>query len=115
VRAAFGASATDTKDSNETGLPALAKELLAKLRRGQETWYLPALRYKVVEYFTTMPTLSLGGWIAAPAGPLASGLPAGEYLREADVLESEGNYLKVTRTWVGGPPGYWDADIYGAG
>jgi len=50
----------------------------------------------------------------APATPNPS-KPSFSWLRLADSLNHagvNGSMYKITRTWVGGPAGYWDPDLY---
>ena len=48
----------------------------------------------------------------------STGYPAGSpvisWLRKADELQFERTWFKLTRTWIGSPVGYWDAEFYAA-
>jgi hypothetical protein len=92
--------------------------LLDKLRKGEETFYMAGMKYTWWDFSYTMPTLTLGGIIQAPAGPgsIPSGLPSNlSWLRLADGLQPvgvNGSMYKHTRTFMGGPTGHWDTDLY---
>jgi len=47
------------------------------------------------------------------------GTPSGKanisWLRQADEVEYQRTWFKVTRTWIGSPIGHWDRQIYGGG
>jgi hypothetical protein len=49
----------------------------------------------------------------------SSGTPSGNvnisWLRQADEVEYQRTWFKVTRTWIGSPVGHWDVQIYGGG
>jgi hypothetical protein len=99
---------------------ALATNLVAKLKRGEETFYLAGWRYTYEQFSYTEPATSRGGIIVStPGGPLAN-LPSGvSWLRLADHLEPAGvagSMYKNTLTFLGGPVfggvGYWDSDVY---
>jgi hypothetical protein len=65
----------------------LAQELLAKLRQGCESYYLPAFEYTWTFASFTAGTLNRGGYIEYPGGPLSGNLPGGQtWLRKADEL-----------------------------
>lgn len=114
----------DTKNGyNSTTAPvqlALAQKLLGKLLKGEETFYLAGWRYTYEEFSYTRPTVSNGGIIGTPGGPLAGGLPSGvAWLRLADDLDPAGvagSMYKLNVNWLGGPVfggvGYWDTDVY---
>lgn len=90
-------------------------EIVKKLLRGQDSYYLPGLKYVWSSHYPVdgVPALTLGGTIETPGGPCAPYLPPGAtWLREADKLAWTGTVWKVTRVWVGAPTGHWDTDIY---
>ena len=99
---------------------SLAHNLLSKLLKGEETFYLAGWKYSYFFYSYTMPTLSAGGVIRTPGGPLAGNLPAGvAWLRLADKTEPagvNGSMYKTTVSYIGGPTmggvNYWDSDVY---
>jgi hypothetical protein len=99
---------------------ALAQLLLAKLLRGEETFYLAGWRYTYEQFTYTAPTINRGGQPGTPGGPLAAVLPAGvSWLRLADDLDPagvNGSMFKLNVTWLGGPVvddvGFWDSDVY---
>lgn len=126
VQRAFLASSTGQLNTALDGFvttsnAALATLLYSKLRQGLETYYLSLWGYRWVSYYTASfpPIPFLGGVRQNPGGPLA-GILSGNWLREADTLENSGQsplgtILKLTRTWRGGPNGWWDADLYANG
>jgi hypothetical protein len=93
-----------------------ANELLGKLQKGEESYYLAAYRYSYEEFSYTQPSLTNGGIIGTPGGPLAGTLPSGlSWLRLADEEDPggvNGSMYKLTVNWLGGPDGYWDTDLY---
>ncbi len=99
---------------------ALAQLLLAKLLRGEETFYLAGWRYTYEVYSYSSPSVSRGGVPATPGGPLAGHLPSGvSWLRLADDLDPAGvagSMYKLNVTFLGGPVvggiGFWDTDVY---
>ena len=99
---------------------AKAQSLLAKYKRGIETFYLAGFTYSWSRYYYGIPTLDNGGYAQSPQGPLAGNFPSGiVFLRKADSLANSGvngGVYKLTKTWLGGPMlggvGYWDPDLY---
>lgn len=91
-------------------------KLLEKLLRGEETFYLAGWRYTYEVFSYSLPTAFRGATVQTPDGPLSGALPGGvDWLRLADKLEPagvNGSMWKLTRTWLGGPAGHWDDDIY---
>jgi hypothetical protein len=100
---------------------ALCWSLLDKLEKGMESYYLAASRYTWSTYYLPgdVPALFPGGYIdPSPGGPAGYVLPANTaWLREADQV-GQANYapiggiVKLTRTWIGGPLGWWDTNLY---
>lgn len=92
--------------------------LLDKLRKGEETFYLAGMKYTWWFFTYTVPALSRGGVIEFPFGPGAvpNCLPQDySWLRLCDVMKPvgvNGSMFKTVRTWMGGPAGHWDSDIY---
>lgn len=125
---------------------SLAKELVTKLRRGEDTYYLSGWRVYWSQYFNLPQPLNPGGYIEDPVaeGQLppyfwsADGTPDGDntlislaqqvnpiiyppptdlagtisWLRQADTVEYQRVWFKVVHSWLGGPNGTWDNDIY---
>lgn len=90
-----------------------ATDLVEKLERGQESYYLCALRYVWVTHSWTLPTIDRGGYVQAPLGPLAGYFVSDiDWLREADDLQYQNGIYRWTRSWLGGPLGHWDLDLY---
>lgn len=98
----------------------LALNLLAKLVKGEESFYLAGWRYVYEVFSYTVPTLSKGGTPGTPGGPLSENLPSNvAWLRLADDLDPagvNGSLYRLTVSWLGGPiwggVGYWDSDVY---
>ena len=91
----------------------LAADLVDKLLAGQETYYLAGWTYSWSSYSWTIPTVSDGGTIETPGGPMTGLLGTGiDWLRQADDLDFDGSKYKLTKTWLGGPDGHWDTDLY---
>jgi len=112
-----GSAAASTTGAGLTGDQLLHfNKLLAKLMNGEETYYLAGWRYTYEIFSYTMPTVFRGAFVGTPGGPLSSGLPAGiSWLRLADDMDPAGvagSMWKTTVTWLGGPNGHWDPDIY---
>jgi hypothetical protein len=108
---------TNAQDGGASGIQtAFAFELLQKLQNGEESYYIAGYRYSFSTYSYTAPSLSPGGIIGTPAGPIAGDLPNGvQWLRLADKIEPagvNGSMYKYTQNWIGGPSGYWDSDLY---
>lgn len=116
---------------------AQAYELLSKMRKGIDTFYLSG--YKVVwsKYYFEPVALNPGGYIEDPVSTgalddyfckdgsgeniftfLAGTVNPNVYgdgiswLRQADNLSYSRTFFKLTMSWVGGPIGQWDADLY---
>ena len=104
----------DTRATLYDALSDAQKVLFEKLANGHESYYLAGLRYSWTSYHWTVPDLYLGGYLESPGGPLADYFSSGiDWLREADQLENSSGIYRLTRCWIGGPTGNWDADIYG--
>jgi hypothetical protein len=90
--------------------------LIDLLQKGVETYYLAGLKYSHIWYSFTLPSLSLGGVLTGPTGPLAALLnPSMNWLRLADKPQSvgpNGSCFKITSSWIGGLAGHWDAVLY---
>ncbi len=92
---------------------ATAQLLGQKRLKGIETYYLAGWTYTWSLYSWTIPTLVDGGYIETPSGPLSGYLGSGlDWLRQADDLDYNGTHYKLTRAWLAGPSGHWDADLY---
>jgi len=96
---------------------ALARALYTKLLRGEETYYLAGWRYTSIIYSYTLPTINIGAVLQSPngIGPITIADSTIGWLRLADLVEPagvNGSMWKITRTWLGGPNGHWDADLY---
>jgi len=96
-----------------TGLSATGKELVDKIRKGQESYYRAAARYSWTESDYVAPPTTIGGYIESPYGPGAPYVaPSYSWLRLADSIDYLNGLYRTTRVWLGGPSGHWDADIY---
>lgn len=94
---------------------ALGQKLIAKLQNGEETFYQAGWRYVWTAYSYTLPSSTMGGVIQSPLGPLTGYFSGVSFIRLADGLQSSGvngSAYKILRTWLAGPNGYWDSDIY---
>jgi len=94
---------------------ALAQKLVEKLKKGLETFYISGFRYSWTFYTYTVPSIHTGGVIENPGGPLQGRFYNLSFLRLADAMVPagvNGSMFKVTRTWLGGPLGHWDPDLY---
>lgn len=101
---------------NGTANATLTTNLVNKWLRGQETLYMPGLKYQWKAYFTSLTGVILrrGGYIETPGGP---GVFPGNFvwLRQCDEMVWNNGIYGITRTWVGAPSsaGIWDSDLYG--
>jgi hypothetical protein len=115
ARAAAYAQINGYADADQKDLGTV---LVDKLRKGEETFYLAGFKYIWWYFSYALPSLSDGGVIQAPYGPgtVPTALPAGlSWLRLADSMSNagvNGSMFKVTRTFLGGPAGHWDTDLY---
>jgi len=86
------------------------------LMRGHETYYEAGIKYSWIWYSFSFPTLSKGGIIEPfPIGGPMMGDASQSWLRLADVPEPagvNGSVYKITSTWLGGPNGHWDWEVY---
>lgn len=95
-------------------LSALGQSLVAKMERGNETFYLASLRYSWVTHYWTAPVIFRGGYLEDPGGPLSGYFVSDlSWLREGDDLQFANGIWRLTRTWLGAPAGHWDSDLYG--
>jgi hypothetical protein len=90
--------------------------LLDWLSHGHETYYMAGTKYSHVWYSFNLPTLNNGGVIEPfpNAGP-RMGDASLSWLRLADNPEPagvNGSVYKITSTWLGGPNGHWDNNLY---
>ena len=111
VETAIKGSAQGQRDAAYSALSATGQELVDKIRRGNESYYLASLSYSWVTHSYTLPTMYRGGWVEAPGGPLA-GYFVGDiaWLRTSDDLQYSNGIWALTRTWLGADA--WDADLY---
>lgn len=104
---------SDLLDLGTSGA-ANATALALLLASGHTNFYEAALRYQWTSFSIAEPTVTRGGYINTPTGPLAT-LIAGlslSCLREADALDFENGFYKLTKSWVCGPAGKWSTEIY---
>ncbi len=93
-------------------LTAEGLDLVTRIRRGNESFYLAAFRYSWVTHSWTIPSSTRGGFVESPGGPLASYFTGTiSWLREADALQYQSGIWRRTRTWLGGPAGHFDPDL----
>ncbi len=130
---------------------AAAVEFLNKLHKGEETFYLAGYHVTHSQYFALPEQLNPGGYLEEPYGggnlPVQFWSDTGQigghnifttlaaavspqfytsgisWIRHADRVEYQRTWMKVTRSWTGGPAGgtaingfqyygHWDFDIY---
>ena len=94
----------------------LGAALIAKLQKGEETFYMAYARYIWWSFSYLPPPWTLGGIISSPGGPLAAYFGAFSCLRLADAIQPagvNGSMFKLIRTWLVAPNGYWDPDLNG--
>lgn len=90
---------------------ALALNLVAKLRNGNESYYLATLRYSWATHSYSVPSSVRGGSIESISGPLASYFTGTiSWLREADDLQFSNGIWRHTRSWLGADA--WDSELY---
>lgn len=121
---------------------ALAQELQQKFSNGFDTFYLAGFKV-TYSYYNFLPILmNPGGYVQDPVteGGLPfyfwsdNGTPGGNniftylsetvdpilygggfsWLRQCDYQSYQRTWFKITQTWIGGPDGFWDAQIYGS-
>jgi hypothetical protein len=112
-----GSSGANMAGNNLTGDQLLYyQKLFKKLQQGEETYYLAGWRYTYEVYSYDAPVPFRGAIVQTPGGPLAGTLPPNiGWVRLADDLDPAGvagSMWKLTVTYLGGPQGYWDTDIY---
>jgi hypothetical protein len=92
----------------------LINKLLAKWKRGMETYYIAGLKYQITTYYYSSPGCTRGGFRQSPSTPITGWTwPSGmSWLRLSDDLSYSQGLYKLTNTWLGGPSGHWDTDIY---
>lgn len=96
------------------GSAALMNSLLAKWRRGMETFYVAGMKFQFSSYSFTSPGCTAGGYRETPGNPGGYTLPTLSWLRLADEITCSSGLYKKVSTWLGGPSGHWDTDIYPA-
>ena len=93
---------------------ALITALVNKWLKGEQTYYLAAMKFQHTLHSYSQPTAVLGGFRQTPTGSFSSAAPGSmSWLRLADELSWDNGVWKLTRTWLGatGTPG-WDSDLY---
>lgn len=113
IETAIKGSSQGQRDTAYSALSALGKELVDKIRAGNEAFYLATLSYSWVTHSYSLPTMYRGGWVESPGGPLA-GYFVGSiaWLRASDDLQYNNGIWALTRTWLGADA--WDTDLYSA-
>lgn len=119
---------------------SLALEMVRKLRKGFETFYLAGLRVRWTQFFYLPQDMNPGGYIEDPVtqGGLPfyfwsdDGTPTGNniltalaatvnpqiydggisWFRQSDTQHYNRTWFGLTRSWIGAPLGIWDSDIY---
>lgn len=112
VESALRAQDETARSDAYAALDTLGQELVDRIRRGNESYYLAALRYSWVTHSWTLPTMTRGGFVQSPSGPL-SGYFSGtlSWLRESDDLQLSGGIWRYTRNWLGAADGRFDTDL----
>lgn len=100
------------RDAIKATLSTLGRELVDKITKGNESYYLATLRYSWVTHSYTVPNSTRGGYIDTIAGSPLAGYFLGtiSWLREADNLEYSNGIWRLTRSWIGADA--WDSDLY---
>jgi len=115
IRKIFLAVSNYQKDgSYPVPITGLENELGAKLNRGFKNYYLSGFKYSWTRTFYTLTGVAnVGGFIQVPLGPLAGFIPGTfSCLRQADDIKWTGAVYKYTMSWLCGPAGHFDTDIY---
>lgn len=88
--------------------------LFEKWERGVETYYIAGLRFIYTSYAFTAPNGTLGGFRETPPPPVSGFTwPANmSWLRLSDEIAHADGIFKYNQTWLGGPDGHWDPDLY---
>jgi hypothetical protein len=93
-----------------------ATMLLDWLDHGHETYYQAGTKYSYIWHSFVFPTLHAGAVIEpCPTGGPRMGDASLSWLRLADNPEPagvNGSVHKITSTWLGGPNGHWDPNLY---
>lgn len=114
VETAMQGATEAMREGAYNALFADAQEVVDKMRAGNRTYYLAALRYSWATHYYGIPIITRGGYAESPSGPLASYFVSDiDWLREADDLQYSNGIWRLTRNWLGGADGKWDRDIYG--
>jgi hypothetical protein len=104
-------AATADRATAYAALPTLGKNLVDKIRAGNESYYLAAVRYSWAAHSYSIPTATRGGYVEAIDGPLEGYFASGiEWLREADDLQYSNGIWRLTKTWQGSDA--WDTELY---
>jgi hypothetical protein len=102
-------------DSTWAEQKAWGLKLYKWLGLGHETYYLAGIKYSWITHSFVPPEIEQGAFIESPQGGPLMGDTTFSWLRLADVLEPagvNGSVYKLTSTWLGGPGGHWDPDLY---
>lgn len=120
---------------------ALALKLVRVLQKGAETFYLAGWKVSWSQYSYLPPKLNPGGYIEDPvlegglpsifwssdaSGSLTSNILTAysalvnptfyedgfSWLRQADDLDLQRTWMRVTHSWIGGPLGRWQSELY---
>ena len=102
------------RDAAYAALGSTGKQLVDKLRLGNESYYLASLRYSWATHSYSIPTTTRGGYVESISGtPLSGYFVSGiSWLREADDLQYSNGIWRRTRSWLGAADGHWDSDLY---
>ncbi len=91
-------------------------ELLAKIDRGQTSYFLPRTTWRqslVVSWRSSAGTSGTPGKIGTPPGPSPSLEGGGNWLLNGVTRTYENGVCRIEREWIASDEGGWDPDIYG--
>ena len=117
VRRIMDAVTADQKDGTQPksgALSSLEQEMANFIARGTTNFYLAGFKYSWTRTFYTLTGVAnVGGFIQVPLGPLAGFIPGTfSCLRQADDIKWTGAVYKYTMSWLCGPAGHFDTDLY---
>ena len=102
----------DMEDFVET---ALGKEVLAKVERGETSYYSPKITWKE-SWQSDEPVksveLNMIAKIDTPEGPVPALAVNRNWLRNGVTQEQDGKAFRIEIEWLASNPGGWDADLY---
>jgi hypothetical protein len=110
------------KDKDDAGAPLkdkvqsdLGKEALAKIQRGQVSYYSPKVTWReswVRDKAAGAAELNKIGGIDTPSGPAPELAQGRNWLRNGVTQTQEGASFRIEVEWLASDRGGWDPDIY---